>query len=143
MLFRLLKRDKIASVWFGGIALFMILFEVAAFTVNMVYPPCPSGRRFEMPRPFNPNGGASYYTSLPGLEQISDESENFERSTVMVCEGNLKLGPAHAGHVAISELGRGRFSHWGGNIVFSASDNSDPNTNGRGYLAILPDKKVN
>ena len=30
-------------------------------------------------------------------------------------------------------MGSGRFSHWGGNLFFSTSDNTDPNTNGRVY----------
>jgi hypothetical protein len=32
----------------------------------------------------------------------------------------------------------GRFSHWGDGLHFSASDNSDPRTNGRSYTIIVP-----
>ena len=46
----------------------------------------------------------------------------------------------HAGCVLVPKLGRGRFSHWVTYVLFSASDNSDPNTNGREYVAVLPDK---
>ena len=36
-------------------------------------------------------------------------------------------------HADIRSLGGGRFSHWGNNLFFSASDNTDPRTNGRTY----------
>jgi pectate lyase len=42
-------------------------------------------------------------------------------------------------HADIAEFGRGRFSHWGEAIIFSASDNTDANTNGRRYWAVSPD----
>jgi hypothetical protein len=36
-------------------------------------------------------------------------------------------------HDAIRNIGKGRFSHWGNDLVFSTPDNSDPNGNGRTY----------
>jgi pectate lyase len=50
------------------------------------------------------------------------------------------MGPAHSFHQEIRESGRGRFSHWGTDLLFSTSDNSDPNTNGRSYQAIRTDR---
>jgi hypothetical protein len=138
-LLRLLYRDKIGSAWFGAIALLVALFEGASFAMNTIYPPCPSGERIEMPRPFSKHGGVSYYTNLPNLGRISDDIRHPDRSTIVVCEGSRMIGPAHALHDEISKHGRGRFSHWGNAIIFTTSDNSDPNTNGRGYLAIRPD----
>lgn len=55
------------------------------------------------------------------------------RSRIMVYENGQPLGPAHCSHDEIRRHGGGRFSHWGGSIYFSASDNSDPRTNGRKY----------
>ena len=49
------------------------------------------------------------------------------------------MGPAHSGHADIRNLGAGRFSHWtsdGGatqSVRFSASNNSDPRSNGKSY----------
>ena len=37
----------------------------------------------------------------------------------------------------IQEAGDGRYSFWGNVVYFSASDSSDPNTNGRSYTVIL------
>jgi pectate lyase len=54
-----------------------------------------------------------------------------------VYENGKALGPAHTVHVDIASSGRGRFSHYNGGsgqtLRFSASDNSNPRTNGRVY----------
>jgi hypothetical protein len=55
------------------------------------------------------------------------------RSKVQIFESGRRLGPAHALHADIINYGAGRFSHWYNYLVFSASDNSNPATNGRVY----------
>jgi hypothetical protein len=60
-------------------------------------------------------------------------SDRESASSLMVFEDGHPLGPAHALHPDIRRLGGGRFSHWGDQIYFSASDGSDPRTNGRRY----------
>lgn len=73
--------------------------------------------------------GHCYMTSLPwGLE--SDEQG---RSRLLLYEDGRNLGPAHALHETVRQHGRGAFSHWGGSLLFSTSDNSDPRTNRRTY----------
>jgi len=58
-------------------------------------------------------------------------------STLKLYEDGKPLGPAHSSHADIAKLGGGRWAHWGRNAVqFSTSDNSDPRTNGRKYLAV-------
>jgi hypothetical protein len=52
------------------------------------------------------------------------------RSSLTMCEDGKELGPAHSAHVDIRSIGLGRFSHWEGYVVFSASDNSNPRLNG-------------
>jgi iduronate 2-sulfatase len=100
---------------------------------------CPNGQRVALKKPYHLRSGYGYTANLPELQQISDSMQMHQRSTVVLCEDGLALGPAHSLHVEIQQLGRGRFSHWGTDVVFSASDNSDPNTNGREYVAVLPD----
>jgi hypothetical protein len=76
------------------------------------------------------------------LDDIADDEtiEGDSRSPVVIYENGTQLGPAHSGFRDISQLGEGRFAHWQSTgIVFSASDNSDPNTNGRNYWAVVPD----
>ena len=69
----------------------------------------------------------------------ADNSNNPFQSTLRLFEGSLELGPAHSLHANIKNLGQGRFSHWaaidgsGEGLHFSASDNTDPRTNGKTY----------
>ena len=67
--------------------------------------------------------------SMP--DRVLSDQESVSR--LVVFENGRPLGPAHACHADIRGLGGGRFSHWGDKVYFSASDNSDPRTNGRKY----------
>lgn len=127
--------------WVGAIALVVLPYQWAALAVHSAHPSCPYGERIRMPMPFAKNGGHSYVIYLPELERISDNvGETPNGSPLVVCENNRLLGPAHALHRDITVRGRGRFSHWGSDLVFSTSDNSDPNANGRSYLLIRTDR---
>jgi SAM-dependent methyltransferase len=55
----------------------------------------------------------------------------------VVYEAGRALGPPHSPHADIRASGSGRFSHWQELVYFSASDGSDPNTNGRAYTYSL------
>ena len=60
-------------------------------------------------------------------------------SPVIVYEDGKPLGPAHSNFADISTLGHGRFAYWTGQgLIFSTSDGSDPNSNGRRYWAVVP-----
>ncbi len=54
-------------------------------------------------------------------------------SRLVVLEDGRELREGHAGHDRIRNEGRGLYSHWGNEIFFSSSDNSDPSTTGRLY----------
>jgi hypothetical protein len=61
------------------------------------------------------------------------------RSPVMIYEEGKPLGPPHSNFADISKLGGGRFTYWiGQGLLFSTSDGSDPNSNGRRYWAVVP-----
>lgn len=71
-----------------------------------------------------------------------------ERSDILLYEDGKLLGPGHAPHYHVAVLGLGRYAHWKGDnkdmrpvFVFSSSDNTDPNTNGRTYWAERPRAK--
>src|SRR5579883_2278044 len=49
-------------------------------------------------------------------------------------EDDRPLGPPGAVHDDIRHQGGGRYSLWGQNVYFSASDNSDARRNGRNYV---------
>ena len=63
----------------------------------------------------------------------SDSMSDPAISSMRLNEGPFALGPPHSLHQDIIEQGGGRFSHWNDCLYFSASDNSDPRTNGRSY----------
>lgn len=91
--------------------------------------------------PFKHFGGNAwqYLTFVPG--SISDSNDAPDRSRLEVTEDRHPLGPAHSPHADIIEKGNGRYSHWQSSLIFSTSDNSDPNTNGRAYRIANPDAK--
>jgi len=81
-------------------------------------------------------GGYGYWISM-GTERFS-QNENYQ-SPAQLFEDGQPLGPGNAAHADIGTLGGGRFSLWkDGFLYFSASDNSDPRTNGRQYVLALP-----
>ena len=73
------------------------------------------------------------YTTPLGNYYGGDGLKGMPDSTLRLVEDGKELGPAHVPHVDIRAKGNGRFSHWNTTIYFSASDNSDPRTNGRKY----------
>jgi hypothetical protein len=78
------------------------------------------------------DGGFAYLISIdPSL--TGDSNEQLTVSTVKVFENGVEIGPAHSVHADIRNYGKGRFSHWGSTLRFSASDNTNPSTNGRVY----------
>jgi hypothetical protein len=60
-------------------------------------------------------------------------------SPLLVYENNKVLGPAHSRPQDIASIGEGRYVHMRNGLLFSASDNSDVNANGRTYWAVLPE----
>jgi hypothetical protein len=63
-----------------------------------------------------------------GLEDVFFNSDELDRA----------LGPAHTSHAAIRTHGGGSYSHWQERVYFSTTDHSNPNRNGRRYVAIVP-----
>jgi len=84
--------------------------------------------------PFRRDDRRCFAAPLPA-EWSSDENG---RSVITLYEDGQPLGPAHVSHDDIRTLGRGRYSHWGAALYFSASDDTDPNTNGRLYSVQPP-----
>ncbi len=81
-----------------------------------------------------------YTPGLAHLARLGDDSVSPERSPLRLLEDGRPLAPAHCLHATIREVGNGGYSHWGGEghfFLFSTSDNSDPNTNGRPYTVTL------
>lgn len=84
---------------------------------------------------FPRDSGHAFVFEVPS--QLSgDEPGGRRRSSLIIYEDDRPLGPGHSQHDEVREGGAGRFSHWGGRVLFSTSDGSDPNENGRVYHAM-------
>lgn len=88
-------------------------------------------REVNLPKPYLNETGHAYIGNL-ALHVQSDKTKP-QASMVEVYEDGNQLGPSHTLHDTIRRDGRGSFSHWGEQLFFSTSDNSDPNVNGRQY----------
>lgn len=78
------------------------------------------------------DGGYGYYL-VRDFGIPTDNNADNNRSTLRLYEDGIELKPAHSLHADIRSFGSGRFSHWDNGLYFSASDNSNPKTNGRIY----------
>jgi hypothetical protein len=91
---------------------------------------------------FRPEGGHAYIIDVPRERRFlafrSDSANWPDQSDLLLLENGRPLGPAHALHQFVRNKGRGAYSHWDGALRFSASDNSDPRSNGRTYQVWAP-----
>jgi hypothetical protein len=93
----------------------------------------------ELPKPFRKEQGHCWTVSADQFG-IGDNMQDPSSSMLIVFEDGTMLGPSHTSHRDIRRLGAGRYSHWEKTLCFSSSDNTDPNTNGRKYSALLSPK---
>lgn len=70
------------------------------------------------------------FTSVVPEQLISDRDGI---SKLQIYEDGYPLLSKGAPHDKVRAVGRGSFSHWGGFVYFSSSDNTDPRVNGRIY----------
>ena len=127
--------------WLGGFSVVVGSFLGTLYLMDYYAPLCPQGMA-ELPlgKPFPKQRDFMFFGQVPDLAAVSDTAEAPTRSSVMVCENDRLLGPAHSAHGAIAAQGGGRFSHSGIGFYFSSTDNTDPNTNGRNYRAVYRTK---
>ncbi|MCW2240995.1 TylF/MycF family methyltransferase [Azospirillum canadense] len=102
----------------------------------------PSARLVQLTRFFE-DSGHGWRAPLPALVGSPDSVEWPTGSGLRLFENGQELGPGHAPHDSIRSEGMGRYSHWGSELWFSASDNSDPRQNGRVYHILAePDERL-
>src|SRR5262249_11107608 len=70
----------------------------------------------------------------------TDTVETPTSSRLTLFEDGRALGPSHSVHGDIREKAGGKFSFWSGSIIFSASDGTDPRTNGLAYSYVSSTK---
>lgn len=89
------------------------------------------------PRNIELESGCCWIATIPPLAPGDTEAAP-HLSRLQLMEDGKPLGPAHARHDDIRTRGGGLFSHWGDDLYFSSSDNSDPRTSGRKYTVTGP-----
>ena len=131
------------SVALTVVVAFAIYFGLAEWMRRSFVDPTPDGSVVvRLTRPFEKHGTygvASYQLrSLEPFKDSTDGADGKRRSPVLLYEDGRLLGPAHSSMAEIAGSGRGRYLHSTLGFVFSASDNTDPNLNGRHYWAVMP-----
>jgi hypothetical protein len=102
---------------------------------------CPAGETAILNRPYSSLEGHAYKANVPAFAHQADTATSLFSSPARLCEDKLVLGPPHTYHAEIVSVGLGRYSHFGDDIIFSSSDNSDPNSNGRQYVVVIPSRR--
>lgn len=83
--------------------------------------------------PIAHDSGFCWRVAVPMYSRFADDEQHPIRSMLWVFEDGQPLAQSHAIHAQIRQTGSGQFSHWKDTLFFSASDNSNPNVNGRRY----------
>ena len=140
---KFLRKMRELSRVVGAFAILMLLFFVALLVMDRSGPRCSLAEALVLKPPFKKFGvGFAYVAEAPSLASYSDTLAAQTESRFLICEDGHVLGPPHTLHAEIDAKGEGRFSHWdtASGFIFSASNNSDPNTNGKRYRAGLETK---
>ncbi|RME49663.1 MAG: hypothetical protein D6795_11380, partial [Deltaproteobacteria bacterium] len=82
---------------------------------------------------FEHGGGFAWRMRIAPTYARYDDRVSSAPVRLFLYEDGVPLGPRMALHEEIRRKGGGRYSHWGDTLIFSTSDNSDPNENGRRY----------
>ena len=102
------------------------------------------GRVQKLEPPIRDYPGHMFGIGLVNLKHLADDvMPNHDSSPVYIFEEKQQLSAPHAIHADIVKFGRGRFSHWGQELLFSSSNNSDPRSNGRLYEIVIIEQEEN
>lgn len=128
--------------WIVGLAATAAYVVFAEGSRRAFVDPAPKGKVvIQLFRPFTMYGKVAATNSLAinELREFADDDDvNDCRSPVVIYENGRPLGPAHSSFSDIRDYGMGRFFFGRRQgLFFTASDDSDPNTNGRTYWAAL------
>lgn len=92
------------------------------------------------------DAGCCWTIELPAAIAIGDDLDNPAKSDLQLWEGDRPLGPPHANHNRIRNVGGGLYSHWGRRLYFSSAIADEPAKSGQIYRvsaqkAVTEDKK--
>ncbi len=116
-----------------------VLLIISALVITAVYslpPGTISYKTAVLKSPFAHEIGHQFEARF--THDITSDKQARGTSPIDLLENGKPLGPAHSFEHNIASSGHGAYYHADNSIQFSASDNSDPNTNGRVYSARYP-----
>jgi glycosyltransferase involved in cell wall biosynthesis len=90
-----------------------------------------------LPAGVQSESGHCWTVKLPKSCPYGESGESRPTHYLRLFENETELGPALSLHDDIRKIGAGRYSHWGGCLFFSSSDNTSPIANGRRYRFLL------
>ena len=127
----------------AGAAATAAYFCVAIYLKRSYASPAPPGAIVvQITRPFDVRGFSAAKWSAPLAAFGDDEGiEAPQHSPAVLYEDGKPLGPGHSTFAEIATEGHGRYFHGIKELIFSSSDNSDPNRNGRRYWLVIPKDK--
>lgn len=94
-----------------------------------------NGSYFSRKQPVNYFSHLNGYAYGVPASYTADDPNTELSSKYILFENEKPLTPALS-HEDICYVGKGRYSVWNNHVVFSSSDNSDPNHNGRSYSLV-------
>lgn len=117
---------------------FVFLHWIALAAVGFLLVWEPSFQKTIDPEHIQKGAGYSYSVATPSFygilwHALGDEEDHPDQSRLLITENGEALSPPHTLHDVIRKRGQGAYSHWHNGVVFSASDQTDPRTNGKRY----------
>ena len=113
--------DKIAAVFgFGAIMTVRAIKKLTIVDVDY-------STVIDLQKPFKKVKGNAWHVAIPDYLNVSDNSDSPNRSSLVLIENDKPLFNNHSVHADVIKLGRGRYSHWNDELIFSSSDNTNPN----------------
>jgi hypothetical protein len=144
----LLPRNRRSRLWLAIAAI--CIYSLAVYWSRASYipdpnrPPPSAGIQTRLKPPYAAYNDFSVRSGeMHGIfEHLADDGEADFSSPIELWENATRLGPAHSALKDIVGSGGGRFffrrGEHGGFLAFSASDNTNPMTNGRIYWIVNP-----
>ena len=80
--------------------------------------------------------GFCWTIDLPSEIAAGDDSQHHTRSDLQLWQGDEQLGPGHAQHDRIRNVGGGLYSHWEGRLYFSSTSGDVPPARGSVYRVV-------
>lgn len=95
-------------------------------------------RELTLTKPIEELGQHGFRVRLPDFPQ-GDHPENPTSSRLYLFEDGKQFGLPHVAGTSVMACGTGNYIHWDHTLLFSTTDNSNPNTNGRTYKIVWDD----